>query len=58
MHLSELSHPNELHGLSTSELEEVARQIREKHSKPCPPVVVTWAQALVWWSSPWRLSNP
>ena len=33
MHLSELSHPNELHGLSTSELEEVARQIREKHLK-------------------------
>ena len=33
MHLSELSHPNELHGLSASELEEVARQIREKHLK-------------------------
>ncbi len=33
MHLSELSHPNELHGLSSSELEDVARQIREKHLK-------------------------
>ena len=31
MHLSELSHPNELHGLSTAELEGVARQIRERH---------------------------
>ena len=31
MHLSELSHPNQLHGLSTAELEAVARQIREKH---------------------------
>ncbi len=31
MHLSELSHPNQLHGLSTAELEEVARQIRERH---------------------------
>ncbi len=31
MHLSELNHPNQLHGLSTAELEAVARQIREKH---------------------------
>jgi 1-deoxy-D-xylulose-5-phosphate synthase len=31
MHLSELSHPNQLHGLSTAELEDVARQIRERH---------------------------
>ena len=31
MHLSELSHPNELHGLSTAELEGIARQIRERH---------------------------
>jgi 1-deoxy-D-xylulose-5-phosphate synthase len=31
MHLSELSHPNQLHGLSTAELEAIARQIREKH---------------------------
>jgi len=31
MHLSELSHPNELHGLSTAELEAIARQIRERH---------------------------
>ena len=31
MHLSELSHPNQLHGLSTAELEEVAAQIRERH---------------------------
>ena len=31
MHLSELSHPNQLHGLSTAELEAMARQIREKH---------------------------
>ena len=31
MHLSELSHPNQLHGLSAAELEDVARQIRERH---------------------------
>ncbi|MFM7635236.1 MAG: 1-deoxy-D-xylulose-5-phosphate synthase N-terminal domain-containing protein, partial [Cyanobacteriota bacterium] len=31
MNLSELSHPNQLHGLSTADLEEVARQIRERH---------------------------
>lgn len=31
MHLSELTHPNQLHGLSISQLEQVARQIREKH---------------------------
>ncbi|MCP9774489.1 1-deoxy-D-xylulose-5-phosphate synthase [Cyanobium sp. WAJ14-Wanaka] len=30
MHLSELSHPNELHGLSTAELEAIARQVRER----------------------------
>jgi len=31
MHPSELSHPNQLHGLSIAELEAVARQIRERH---------------------------
>ncbi|MFM7085648.1 MAG: 1-deoxy-D-xylulose-5-phosphate synthase [Cyanobium sp.] len=31
MHPSELSHPNQLHGLSVGELEAIARQIREKH---------------------------
>ena len=31
MHLSEMSHPNQLHGLSTAELEAIARQIRERH---------------------------
>lgn len=31
MHLSELTHPNQLHGLSLRQLEDVARQIREKH---------------------------
>ncbi len=31
MHISELTHPNQLHGLSTRQLEDVARQIREKH---------------------------
>ena len=31
MHLSELSHPNQLHGLSVGELEAIARQIRERH---------------------------
>jgi 1-deoxy-D-xylulose-5-phosphate synthase len=31
MHLSELTHPNQLHGLSIHELEQIARQIREKH---------------------------
>ena len=31
MHLSELTHPNQLHGLSVHQLEQIARQIREKH---------------------------
>ncbi len=31
MRLSQLSHPNELHGLTISELEDVACQIRERH---------------------------
>ena len=31
MHLSELNHPNQLHGLTTAELEAIARQIRERH---------------------------
>jgi 1-deoxy-D-xylulose-5-phosphate synthase len=31
MHASELSHPNQLHGLTVAELEAIARQIREKH---------------------------
>jgi len=31
MLLSELSHPNQLHGLTTSQLEEIACQIRERH---------------------------
>jgi 1-deoxy-D-xylulose-5-phosphate synthase len=31
MHLSELTHPNQLHGLSIHQLYQVARQIREKH---------------------------
>ncbi|MDB9494004.1 1-deoxy-D-xylulose-5-phosphate synthase [Spirulina major CS-329] len=31
MHLSEVTHPNQLHGLSLRQLEEIARQIREKH---------------------------
>jgi 1-deoxy-D-xylulose-5-phosphate synthase len=31
MHLSELTHPNQLHGLSIKELQDIARQIREKH---------------------------
>ena len=31
MHLGDLTHPNELHGLSTSELEDVAAQIRKRH---------------------------
>lgn len=31
MQLSELTHPNQLHGLSVSELQQIARQIREKH---------------------------
>ena len=31
MRLSELKHPNDLHGLSNSELEDVACQIRERH---------------------------
>ncbi|MEM6500312.1 MAG: 1-deoxy-D-xylulose-5-phosphate synthase [Cyanobacteria bacterium P01_C01_bin.89] len=33
MHLSEITHPNQLHGLSIAQLEEIARQIREKHLK-------------------------
>ena len=31
MHLSELTHPNQLHGLSIQELESIARQVRERH---------------------------
>ena len=31
MHLGDHKHPNELHGLSLAELEDVARQIRERH---------------------------
>ncbi|KGF72592.1 1-deoxy-D-xylulose-5-phosphate synthase [Neosynechococcus sphagnicola sy1] len=31
MHLSEITHPNQLHGLSIQQLEQIARQIREKH---------------------------
>ena len=31
MHLSELTHPNQLHGLSVRQLEQVALEIREKH---------------------------
>ncbi len=31
MHLSEITHPNQLHGLSIHELKRIARQIREKH---------------------------
>ncbi len=31
MHLSEVTHPNQLHGLSIYQLQQIARQIREKH---------------------------
>jgi 1-deoxy-D-xylulose-5-phosphate synthase len=31
MQLSEITHPNQLHGLSLRQLEDIARQIREKH---------------------------
>ncbi|MEM6251596.1 MAG: 1-deoxy-D-xylulose-5-phosphate synthase [Cyanobacteria bacterium P01_D01_bin.156] len=31
MHLSEITHPNQLHGLSIKQLEAIAQQIREKH---------------------------
>ena len=31
MRLSEVSHPNQLHGLTTAQLEDVACQIRERH---------------------------
>jgi 1-deoxy-D-xylulose-5-phosphate synthase len=31
MHLSELTHPNQLHGFSVYQLQQIARQIREKH---------------------------
>jgi 1-deoxy-D-xylulose-5-phosphate synthase len=31
MHLSDITHPNQLHGLSIRELEQIAREIREKH---------------------------
>ena len=31
MHLSDITHPNQLHGLSVRQLEIIAREIREKH---------------------------
>ncbi len=31
MHLSEITHPNQLHGLSIHQLKQIASQIREKH---------------------------
>ncbi|MBF2057003.1 MAG: 1-deoxy-D-xylulose-5-phosphate synthase [Cyanobacterium sp. T60_A2020_053] len=31
MHISEITHPNQLHGLSVRQLEDIAQQIREKH---------------------------
>jgi 1-deoxy-D-xylulose-5-phosphate synthase len=31
MHLSDINHPNQLHGLSVRELEQIGREIREKH---------------------------
>ncbi|NET56140.1 MAG: 1-deoxy-D-xylulose-5-phosphate synthase [Symploca sp. SIO2E6] len=31
MNISEITHPNQLHGLSIPQLEQIARQIREKH---------------------------
>ncbi|GET35427.1 1-deoxy-D-xylulose-5-phosphate synthase [Microseira wollei] len=31
MHLSEVTHPNQLHGLSIHQLKQIARQMREKH---------------------------
>lgn len=31
MHLSEITHPNQLHGLSIQQLKQIARQIRDKH---------------------------
>lgn len=31
MHISEITHPSQLHGLSIRQLEAIARQIREKH---------------------------
>ncbi|WP_353929266.1 1-deoxy-D-xylulose-5-phosphate synthase [Okeanomitos corallinicola TIOX110] len=31
MHLSEITHPNQLHGLSIRQLQQIAKQIREKH---------------------------
>ena len=31
MNLSDIIHPNQLHGLPVRQLEDVARQIREKH---------------------------
>ncbi|MBF2098780.1 MAG: 1-deoxy-D-xylulose-5-phosphate synthase [Gloeomargaritaceae cyanobacterium C42_A2020_066] len=31
MHLSEITHPNQLHGLSIAQLQDIGRQIREKH---------------------------
>ncbi|MEH2257611.1 1-deoxy-D-xylulose-5-phosphate synthase [Nostoc sp.] len=31
MHLSEITHPNQLHGLSVRQLQQIARQIRDKH---------------------------
>ena len=48
MHLSELNHPNQLHGLSTAELEGIARQIRERHLQVVSTSGATSVRAWAW----------
>jgi deoxyxylulose-5-phosphate synthase len=37
MDLSQITHPNQLHGLSVPQLQQIARQIREKHLQTVDP---------------------
>ncbi len=44
MHISEITHPNQLHGLSVRQLENIARQIREKHLETVAASGGHWGQ--------------
>ena len=58
MHLSELTHPNQLHGLSVPELEQIAAQFVNVTLRWCPTAVGIWAQVWVSLNSPWLCIKP